>query len=554
MFSRVGLFVQILGNEILIGRSPLLCIAQGWGIHIRMAHRPLSSFAPTAGELLSLDLPRLGRILLLHLKTYEGLRTVMQNGRLNRDYFVAMLENRSVGLGSLLRKEPEYGPKTPEVVRALLEAWNWLEREGLLIRDPEQPADWFAISRRGEELLKHVDRFERWEILGLDRVKSDLIQTGGIRDIGGPQEVRDLAWQWVKMKEGQAIPTGEQHAAAVPTELEKIPGKAAMLLEVQQSLEARKLAAVLYMDLDGFKQVNDTLGHTKGDECLITVARAMGNVLLNKGKLYRPGGDEFVAILSNFNGVEATAVAERIRAAVDATDPGGELKVTVSIGVTSSDLTDLRNPKALIDLADKAMYRAKQVKNCVVSSKDLADPANEADKMNIQTETREQHTVTAAYYPRFQKIVHDFEEFVDSRANNTLHYIIVGGGDFSSQMRDDLCKALGAVPVGMWSSLLHFFKLRIDRTPPSFEELIAGVQEFHHLLAQFNNLCMAPIFDHLPNDKRAALTELQRSRLNGFQQRFTFYLRDYMAFGKELSQTLPELQHLPRDIPYSNPL
>ncbi len=66
-----------------------------------MALRHLSSFMPTADGLLTLDLPRLGGILLLHLKSYEGLNTVFQNGRLNRDYFIAMLENRNVGLGPL---------------------------------------------------------------------------------------------------------------------------------------------------------------------------------------------------------------------------------------------------------------------------------------------------------------------------------------------------------------------------------------------------------------------------------------------------------------------
>lgn len=179
-----------------------------------MALRPLSSLIPTADELLRLDLPRLGRILLLHLKSYEGLNTVLQNGRLNKDYFIAMVENRNVGLGPLPYKEPEYGAKQPDVTKALLEAWNWLEREGLLIRDSQQPGDWLVISRSGEELLKKVPRFEQWEKLGVDRVKSDLIQTGGTRDIGGPQENIDLAWQWVRMKEAQATPTGRQQATA----------------------------------------------------------------------------------------------------------------------------------------------------------------------------------------------------------------------------------------------------------------------------------------------------------------------------------------------------
>jgi hypothetical protein len=178
-----------------------------------MALRPLSSFVPTAEELLGLDLSRLGGILLLHLKSYEELHTVMQNGLLNRDYFVAMVENRNVGLGPLPRQELEYG-KTPEVVQALLEAWNWLEHEEMLIRDSQQPAAWFRITRKGEAWLKEVSRFEQWEKLGLDRVKSDLTQTGGMRDIGGLQEVRDLAWKWVRMKEEQATSIARQHAAA----------------------------------------------------------------------------------------------------------------------------------------------------------------------------------------------------------------------------------------------------------------------------------------------------------------------------------------------------
>jgi hypothetical protein len=179
-----------------------------------MTLRSLSSFIPTADELLALDLPRLAGILLLHLKSYEGLNTVFQNGRLNRDYFIAMLENRNVGLGTLPHQEPEYGPKQSEVIQALMEAWNWLEREGMLIRDPQQPGPWFVISRRGEELLKQSGRFEQWEKLGLNRVKSDLENTGGIREIGGPQEVRDMAWEWVQMKESQATAIAREHAAA----------------------------------------------------------------------------------------------------------------------------------------------------------------------------------------------------------------------------------------------------------------------------------------------------------------------------------------------------
>ncbi len=166
-----------------------------------MALRPLKSFFATADQLLRQDLPTLGRVLLVHLKSYEDVphNSIYQHGRISQLNFFAALE-ASPGPGQQL----EYGDKQQEVIRALMEAWNWLERQGTLIGDARQPAPWFSISRSGEELLKQNARFEHFERLGLARVKGDLEATGGIRDIGGPQEVIDLAWKWVEMKENQA--------------------------------------------------------------------------------------------------------------------------------------------------------------------------------------------------------------------------------------------------------------------------------------------------------------------------------------------------------------
>lgn len=123
-------------------------------------------------------------------------------------------QNRNVGLGPLPHKEPEYGTRQPEVVRAILEAWNWVEREGMLIHDPQQPAPWFVISRGGEELIKQAHRFEQWEKLGVNRVKSDLENTGGTRVVGGRLEVQELAWKWVQMIEAQATTIARENAAA----------------------------------------------------------------------------------------------------------------------------------------------------------------------------------------------------------------------------------------------------------------------------------------------------------------------------------------------------
>jgi hypothetical protein len=119
-----------------------------------MAFRPLKSFFPTADELLRQDLPALGTVLLTHLKSYEGGNTVYQHAGVNRGYFRAMLENRPIGLGPL-PKEPEYRDHQPQVTKRMMETWNWLERQGLLIHNDEQVGDWFIISSEGEKYLDH---------------------------------------------------------------------------------------------------------------------------------------------------------------------------------------------------------------------------------------------------------------------------------------------------------------------------------------------------------------------------------------------------------------
>jgi hypothetical protein len=118
-----------------------------------MPLRPLKSFFPTADELLRQDLPTLGGMLLTHLKSYEGLNTVCQHAGLNQGYFRGMLENRNnMGLGPM-PKDQEYETRQPEVTKRMMEAWNWLERQGLLIHNDQQVGDWFTISSDREKYL-----------------------------------------------------------------------------------------------------------------------------------------------------------------------------------------------------------------------------------------------------------------------------------------------------------------------------------------------------------------------------------------------------------------
>lgn len=118
--------------------------------------------------------------------------------------------------------------------------------------------------------------------------------------------------------------------------------------------------SLLMLDLDHFKQFNDNYGHATGDKVLTMAAESIRTVVGDKGTPFRYGGEEIVALLPNHNAEEASAVASRIRGAIEAmTIPGLDSPVTVSIGVsTFPDIaTDVNQ---LFQLADAALYRSKE--------------------------------------------------------------------------------------------------------------------------------------------------------------------------------------------------
>jgi len=121
-----------------------------------------------------------------------------------------------------------------------------------------------------------------------------------------------------------------------------------------------KPLAVLMIDLDGFKPVNDSEGHEAGDRILALMARTIAGGLREGDFVARFGGDEFAALLPGTEPSEAVALAERLRARVQ--DAGADASVTASIGVAMLE-DDLR--RALLR-ADVALYEAKDAGRNVV--------------------------------------------------------------------------------------------------------------------------------------------------------------------------------------------
>jgi diguanylate cyclase (GGDEF)-like protein len=120
--------------------------------------------------------------------------------------------------------------------------------------------------------------------------------------------------------------------------------------------------SIAMIDLDHFKQVNDTYGHATGDQVLKAFATVGQRVLRESDLLGRMGGEEFAILFPETSAQQAFDVADRLREAVAATDipslQGASIRITVSIGIAS--MIDAKTSvDQLLNLADGALYQAK---------------------------------------------------------------------------------------------------------------------------------------------------------------------------------------------------
>lgn len=122
-----------------------------------------------------------------------------------------------------------------------------------------------------------------------------------------------------------------------------------------------KAYALILIDLDHFKQINDQYGHNKGDETLIQVSQALSQIIRDNDVVGRFGGEEFILILNQSSLAQAQSIAERCRQAIQAlhllSNVGDIIKVTASFGIAFSSTET--NPQKLLSQADKALYEAK---------------------------------------------------------------------------------------------------------------------------------------------------------------------------------------------------
>jgi diguanylate cyclase (GGDEF)-like protein/PAS domain S-box-containing protein len=207
-------------------------------------------------------------------------------------------------------------------------------------------------SRSVELRWQHRDGSWRWlEVKG-----TNLLHQAGVRGI--VLNARDISRH--KSLEGQLV------QRALHDQLTGLPNRMLFMDRLEQALErsARrgKFAAVLFLDLDRFKLVNDNLGHDHGDQLLVQVAERLRGCLRRVDTIARIGGDEFTVLLEEVGAAaDAALVAERIIEAFRASFriETQEIFVGASIGIALGGKDQGTTAQGLLRNADIAMYRAK---------------------------------------------------------------------------------------------------------------------------------------------------------------------------------------------------
>lgn len=139
---------------------------------------------------------------------------------------------------------------------------------------------------------------------------------------------------------------------------------------IQSAKYKQKDLAVILLDIDHFKRVNDTYGHQVGDRILIQLAQVLRGNTRGSDTLGRWGGEEFLLIAENCSRQQAKVLAEKIRHAVAAFSFYNGICITISLGVANYQVDD--DESTLMRRADKALYAAKaRGRNCTVGENEL---------------------------------------------------------------------------------------------------------------------------------------------------------------------------------------
>ena len=210
-----------------------------------------------------------------------------------------------------------------------------------------------GVAERHEFKFLRKDRAELWVTLATNPIfDGDGAYLGAlalVSDITATRASTELIWRQANFDSLTALPNRHMFQDRLAQEVKKARREGVLL-------------GLLFIDLDGFKQVNDTLGHDQGDALLVEAARRIVACVRTSDTVARLGGDEFTVILTGFERISAIErVAQTILARLHRPFTLGAARPSVSASIGISVFpADANSPEALLRNADQAMYAAKQ--------------------------------------------------------------------------------------------------------------------------------------------------------------------------------------------------
>jgi diguanylate cyclase (GGDEF)-like protein/PAS domain S-box-containing protein len=338
-------------------------VGTGAGLH---GLRKDGSQVPVEISLASVPMPDDAPAVIATVRDVSSTRDLERRLRDSERLFRRAFDDAPTGMLLLSLRDPTRG----HVVLVNRTYCSLLERSeaDLLGRpgtDAVHPAEQPDVARSLEMLAGSTTsdlRTERRLVTASGRVRLVEATTSVVADPDGRPE-----YAVVQIEDVTTRRQAERELAhrALHDDLTALPNRHHMLSRIRQALSRTSRRegsqmAVLFMDLDNFKEINDALGHGAGDELLVDVARRLQDCLRAGDSAGRLGGDEFVVLCEDLaDADDAAVVAERIERALDIDIPVRDhtIRLTASIGIAVSSGHD--SVEDLLQEADSAMYQAK---------------------------------------------------------------------------------------------------------------------------------------------------------------------------------------------------
>lgn len=336
--------------------------------------------------------------------------------------------------------------------------------------------------------------------------------------------------------------------------LTNLPNRTFFLERLRQALQHdRSLFAVLFLDLDRFKVINDSLGHLAGDQLLVAIAERLVNCLKPEDTLARFGGDEFTILLENIQDLsQATQVAERIQQ--ELAHPfqlnGQDVYTTTSIGIVLSTI-GWTQPEEFIRSADTALYRSKAMGGTRYVVFDAEMHSHALARLHLETDLRRALAETPIHEPiPAAEPTLDSEFQVYYQPIISLRTLRISGfeallrwqhperGLVSPNEFIPLAEETGLIiPIG-WIALrqacaqMHTWQVQFPTHPPLWISVNLSVKQFSqpNLVAQIRQILQETGLS--PNSLKLEITE---SAIVENAEAATRMLRELHALGVQLS-------------------